>query len=86
MCLASVAFLSTGGYFTNTFLSYLTLIEPSGETPTQFPIRCAPKESRKGLDVITRGSLMTELRTDMHPTQEIMDVSHEAQKLGFFMG
>jgi hypothetical protein len=29
---------------------------------------------------------MTELRTDMHPTQEITDVSLEAQKLGVFMG
>ena len=65
------------------------MIEPSGETPTQFqfPIRRAPKESRiDHLDVITRGSLMTELRTDMHPTQEIMDVNHEARKLGVFMG
>ena len=62
------------------------VIEPSGETPTQFPIRRAPKESRKGLDVITRGSLMTELGIDMHPTQEITDVGLEAQKLGVFMG
>jgi hypothetical protein len=29
---------------------------------------------------------MTELRTDMHLTQEIMDVGFEAQKLGVFMG
>jgi hypothetical protein len=29
---------------------------------------------------------MTELRTDMHLTQEIMDVGHEAQKLGVFKG
>jgi hypothetical protein len=29
---------------------------------------------------------MTELRTDMHPTQEITDVGHKAQKLGVFMG
>jgi hypothetical protein len=29
---------------------------------------------------------MTELRTDMHPTQEITDVGHEAQKLGVFYG
>jgi hypothetical protein len=29
---------------------------------------------------------MMELQTDMHPTQEIMDVSHEARKLGVFMG
>ena len=63
------------------------MIEPSGETPTQFLIRRAPKESQiDRLDVITRGSLMTELRTDMHPTQEIMDVGHEARKLGVFMG
>ena len=27
---------------------------------------------------------MTELRTDMNLTQEITDVGHEAQKLGFF--
>jgi hypothetical protein len=42
------------------------MIEPSGETPTQFPIWRAPKESRKGLDVITGGSLMMELRTNRH--------------------
>jgi hypothetical protein len=29
---------------------------------------------------------MMELQTDMHPTQEITDVGHEAQKLGVFMG
>jgi hypothetical protein len=29
---------------------------------------------------------MTELQTDMYPTQEIMDVSHEARKLGVFWG
>jgi hypothetical protein len=29
---------------------------------------------------------MTERWTDMHPTQEITDVGHEAQKLGVFMG
>jgi hypothetical protein len=29
---------------------------------------------------------MTELWTDMHPTQEIMDVGQEAQKLGVLMG
>jgi hypothetical protein len=29
---------------------------------------------------------MTELRTDMHPPQEIMDIGHEARKLGVFMG
>jgi hypothetical protein len=29
---------------------------------------------------------MTELWTNMHPTQEITDVGHEAQKLGVFMG
>ena len=62
------------------------LIEPSGETPTQFPIWQAPKESRKGLDVITRGSLMTELQTNMHLTQEIMNVGHETRKLGFLLG
>jgi hypothetical protein len=62
------------------------MIEPSRETPTQFPIWQAPKESRKGLDVITRGSLMTELRTHIHPTQEITDVSHKVRKLGFLWG
>jgi hypothetical protein len=63
------------------------MIEPSEETPTQFLIWRAPKKSLIDcLDVITRGSLITELRTDMHSTQEIMDVSHEAQKLGVFMG
>jgi hypothetical protein len=65
----------------------VVLIEPSGETPTQFPIRRAPKESWIDCpDVITRGRLMTELRTDMHLTQEITDVSLEARKLGGFMG
>jgi hypothetical protein len=29
---------------------------------------------------------MMELWTNMHPTQEIMDVGHEAGKLGGFMG
>jgi hypothetical protein len=29
---------------------------------------------------------MTELQTDMHLTQEIRDVGHEAWKLGVFMG
>jgi hypothetical protein len=29
---------------------------------------------------------MTELQTDMNPTQEIMDVGHEARKLGGFYG
>jgi hypothetical protein len=29
---------------------------------------------------------MTELWNDMHPTQEITDVGHEARKLGVFMG
>jgi hypothetical protein len=29
---------------------------------------------------------MMELWTDMHPTQEIMDVGQEARKLGVFMG
>jgi hypothetical protein len=38
------------------------------------------------LDVITWGILMTELWADMHLTQEITDVGHEAQKLGVFMG
>jgi hypothetical protein len=65
----------------------LTLIEPSGETPTQFQIQRAPKESWiDHPDVVTWGSLMTELRTNMQPTQEIMDVGHEVQKLGVFMG
>jgi hypothetical protein len=29
---------------------------------------------------------MTELQANMYPTQEIMDVGHEARKLGVFMG
>jgi hypothetical protein len=29
---------------------------------------------------------MKELQTDMHLTQEIMDVGHEARNLGVFMG
>jgi hypothetical protein len=63
------------------------MMETSGETPTQFLILRAPKESWiDHPDVITWSSLMTELRTDMHPTQEITDVSLEAQKLGVFMG
>jgi hypothetical protein len=28
---------------------------------------------------------MTELWTDMHPTQEITDIGHEARKLRVFM-
>ena len=48
--------------------------EPIGETPTQFLICCAPKESRTDhLDVNTRGSLMAELRVEMYLTQETMD-------------
>jgi hypothetical protein len=63
------------------------MLESSGETPTPFPIRRAPKKITKDhLDVITWGRLITELRTDMHPTQEITDVGHEARKLGVFMG
>jgi hypothetical protein len=65
----------------------VVLIEPSGEIPTQFLIRRAPRESRKDhLDGNTRSSLMTELQADMYPTQEITDVGHEARKLGVFMG
>jgi hypothetical protein len=77
--------VTEAGLSQSVLLSFV-VIEPSGETPTQFPIWRAPKESRKGLDVITGGSLMTELRTDMHPTQEITNVGHEARKLGVFMG
>ena len=50
------------------------VIEPSGETPTQFPIRHAPKESRTDrLDVNTRGSLMAELQVETYLTQETVD-------------
>ena len=45
-----------------------------------------PKKHKDPLAVITWGRLITELRTNMHPTQEIMDVGHEARKLGVFMG
>ena len=64
------------------------MIEPSGDTPTQFPIRCAPKKkiTMDHLAVIRLGSLITELWTHMHPTQEIKDVDQDTQKLGFFMG
>jgi hypothetical protein len=59
---------------------------PSEETLTPFPIRRAPKKIMKDhLNVITWGPLIMELRTDMHPTQEITNVGHEAQKLGVFM-
>jgi hypothetical protein len=48
--------------------------EPSVETPTQIPIRRAPKESRKDrLDVKTRGSLMAELWVKTYLTQETVD-------------
>jgi hypothetical protein len=51
-----------------------TLKEPSGETPIQFLIRCAPKASQKDcLDVITRGSLMVELWVETYLTQETVD-------------
>ena len=49
--------------------------EPSGETPTQLPIRRAPKnhEQTDRLDVNTRGSLMAELRVEMYLMQETVD-------------
>ena len=63
------------------------LKEPSGETPTLFLILRAPKNHEEDrLDVNTWGSLMTELRTGMYLTQEIMDVCLEAQKLGVYIG
>ena len=56
--------------YTNVYI----LKERSGETPTQFPIRRAPKESQKNrLDVNTRGSLMAELLIETYLTQEAMD-------------
>ena len=73
--------------FYTSFLDIVVVIKPGGETHTQFPIWRAPKKSQIDLlDVITQGSLMTELWTNMHPTQEIMDVGHKARKLGGFMG
>ena len=44
----------------------LQMKDPSGETPTQVPRWCTPKESitRDRLDANTRGSLMTELQVD----------------------
>jgi hypothetical protein len=70
-----------------TYLKVIKLLEPSGETPTQFPIWRVPKKITKDhhLDVNTWGRLIMELQTGMYPTQEIMDVGHKAQKLGFFM-
>ena len=51
------------------------LKEPSGETPTQLPIRRAPKnhEQTDCLDVKTRGSLMAELWVETYLTQETVD-------------
>ena len=50
--------------------------ETSGETPTQFPIQRAPKESRTDrLDVNTRGSLMAELQVETYLTQETVDLT-----------
>jgi hypothetical protein len=46
-----------------------------------------PRKIKKdNLAVIRQGSLITELWTHMHPTQEIKDVDQDTQKLGFFMG
>jgi hypothetical protein len=62
------------------------VIEPSGETLHSIPdSACTQKITKDHLDVITWGRLIMELRTYMHPTQEIMDVGHEARKLGVFM-
>jgi hypothetical protein len=56
--------------------SVLGVKEPSGETPTQFPIQGAPKESRTDrLDVNTRGSLMAELQVETYLTQETVDLT-----------
>ena len=54
--------------------------EPSGETPTQFPIQHAPKnhEQTDCLDVNTRGSLMAELWSKC-------GFDHEPWKLGVFI-
>ena len=51
------------------------LKEPSGETPTQLPIRRAPKnqEQTDRLDVKTRGILMAELRVETYLMQETVD-------------
>jgi hypothetical protein len=60
------------------------LKEPSGETPTLFPIRRAPKnhEQTDCLDVKTWGSLMAELRVKTsHAGDSGFD--HKAWKLGF---
>jgi hypothetical protein len=58
--------------------------EPSGETPTQFPIRHAPTESRKDcLDVSTRVSLMAELQVKTYLTQETVDSTMWLESWGF---
>ena len=51
--------------------------EPSGETPTQLPIRRAPKnqEQTDRLDVNTRGSLMAELWVETYLMQETVDLT-----------
>jgi hypothetical protein len=50
--------------------------EPSGETPTQFSIWRAPKESRTDrLNVNTRGSLMAEHRVETYLMQETVDLT-----------
>jgi hypothetical protein len=52
---------------------------PSGETPTQFWIRRAPKNHEQNrterLDVKTQGSLMAELQVEMYLMQETVDLT-----------
>jgi hypothetical protein len=63
-----------------------TVRPPFGDLHSSLMSERAPRETWESIAVTTWGSLMTELWTDMHSTQEIMDVDHEAWKLGVFMG
>ena len=60
--------------------------EPSGETPTQVPIRHAPKNHKQTdcLDVKTRGSLMAELQVEMYLTQKTVDSTTGLEARGFY--
>jgi hypothetical protein len=69
-------------YMTSLFASALTWGNPHSIPDSV----CTQKFMKDHLDVITWGRLIMELQTDLHPTQEITDVGHEARKLRVFMG
>jgi hypothetical protein len=74
------ALTMAGGVLTWLFLWVLSqptimMKEPSGETPTLFPIWHAPKNHKQTdhLDVKTWGSLVAELQVEMYLMQERVD-------------